>query len=441
MKTLANRTINNPSYAKALEWGKLVTIVGGAQALVQALGLIGGILVIRLLPTREYALYTLANTMLGTMTVLADGGIATGVLAQGGKVWQDRDKLGIVLATGLDLRRKFAFGSLLVASPALFYLLRHHGASWTMSLLVIASLIPAFVTALSGSLLQIAPKLRQDIAPLQKNQVITNVSRLALLALTLFSFPWAFVAILAAGLPQIWANSNLRKISSSYVNLNLAPDPIVRHKILAFVKRIMPGSIYYCLSGQITIWLISIFGSTTTVAQLGALSRLAMILGLFSTLFTMLILPRFARLPKNYHLLLSRYLQIVASLFMISIFIIGIVWQFPSQILWILGKGYFNLKTEVLLNTINSCLGLIAGSFFAICTSRGWIIHPITSISITIGAIIGGLMLFNIGSLRGILSMNIFVASVEVLMYFIYNIIKIKQINIDKFVLGVDVTR
>lgn len=75
---------------RAGEWAKLIAITGSAQVMVQAIGFISGILVIRLLPTHEYALYTLANTMLGTMTLLADGGIATGVMSQGGKVWQDK---------------------------------------------------------------------------------------------------------------------------------------------------------------------------------------------------------------------------------------------------------------------------------------------------------------------------------------------------------------
>ena len=60
-------------------WLKLITITGLAQVIVQAVGFISGILVIRLLPVQEYALYTLANTMLGTMTVLSDGGISTSV--------------------------------------------------------------------------------------------------------------------------------------------------------------------------------------------------------------------------------------------------------------------------------------------------------------------------------------------------------------------------
>lgn len=85
----------------------MIFITGGAQVLVQLTGLISGILIIRLLPTNEYAFYTLANTMLGTLAVLAGGGISTGGMSEGGKVWRDKARLGGVLATGLKLRRKF----------------------------------------------------------------------------------------------------------------------------------------------------------------------------------------------------------------------------------------------------------------------------------------------------------------------------------------------
>ncbi len=67
-------------------WGKLISVTGSAQVLIQALGFISGIIIIRLLPTEEYAFYTLANTMLGTMNILSDAGVSTGVMAQGGKV-------------------------------------------------------------------------------------------------------------------------------------------------------------------------------------------------------------------------------------------------------------------------------------------------------------------------------------------------------------------
>jgi hypothetical protein len=191
MKTITSQINISVYYARALEWGKLISITGSSQLLIQGLGLISGILVIRLLPTQEYGLYTLANTMLGTMIVLADGGISSSVLARGGKVWMDRNKLGAVLATGFNLRKKFAKVSLIVAIPFLLYLLRHHHAGWLTSLLIISALIPAFFTALSGNLLSVGPSLHQSIAPLQKVQMGVSIGRLIMLLLTLFFLPWS----------------------------------------------------------------------------------------------------------------------------------------------------------------------------------------------------------------------------------------------------------
>jgi O-antigen/teichoic acid export membrane protein len=419
--------VKHPNYARALEWGKLITITGSAQIVVQAISFLCGILVIRLLPTQEYALYTLANTMLGTMVLLADGGISTGVLAQGGKVWQDREKLGTVLNTGLDLRKKFAIGSLLIASPILLWLLRHHGASWLMAILLLLATIPTFLTGLSNTLLETAPKLQQDIAPLQKNQVGVNIGRLALLVLTIFIFPWAFVAILAAGLPQIWGNFRLKKISAGYADLTQKPDPEIRAAILKVVKRVLPGAVYYSASGQITVWLMSIFGTTAAIAQIGALSRLSTMLSLFTMLLMTLVIPRFARLSAGKAVLLTRYFQIQAGLLVLSVCIVGTVWMFPSQVLWILGKNYSGLNIELVLSIIGSCLNLITGISFSLVSSRGWATNPAITITLEIAAVVIGIMLIDVSTLKGALILNIFISIMQALLYIIYGTLKITK--------------
>ena len=429
MKGVVPKIVNIANREQTLTWIKLISITGGAQLIVQFVGLISGIIVIRMLPTHEYGLYTLANTMLGTMLVLADGGISSGVMSQGGKVWQDREKLGVVLATGMDLRMKFAIGSLLIAIPFLLYLLIHHDASWLMSFLIVVSLIPSFFTSLSGALLQVAPKLNQDIGPLQKNNIVSNILRLVLIMITLFAFPWAFIAIFVAGIAQLWANSNLKKISFGYANWKQTPDVTVRKEILYFVKRILPGSIYYCLSGQITIWLISFFGNTAAVAQVGALGRLGMMLGIFTAILGTLVIPRFSRLPDEKIKLFKTFFLIQLGLVTLGIFIIGIVYLFPAQILWILGKDYSNLKTELILSIAGSCLGLVAGSAFGLSTSRGWAINPLISIPLTLGAIILGISIIDISTLVGVLKFNLFVYIVEIIMYYLYCAIKISKVT------------
>src|SRR5260221_2165220 len=162
MKEIGNKLSIGIENGKLFKWAKLLGVTFSAQVLIQLLGLFSGILMIRLLPTAEYAFYTLANTMLGTMTVLADGGISSGVMASGAKVWQDQKKLGTVISTGLMLRKKFAIYSLTISLPVLFYLLHRNNAGLISSLLIILSIIPAFYAALSDNLLEIASKLHQD---------------------------------------------------------------------------------------------------------------------------------------------------------------------------------------------------------------------------------------------------------------------------------------
>jgi len=422
MKKKLEKLYTHPQYEKIIQWGKLISITGSSQLIIQALGFISGILVIRLLPTSEYALYTLANTMLGTMTLLTDGGINTGVMVQGGKVWQDRERLGVVMNTGMDLRRKFAVGSLIVAVPVLFFLLRHHNASMLMSGLIVLSLIPAFFAALSGSLLEIAPKLRQDIVSLQKNQIVSNIFRLIMLSGTIFIFPFSYLAIFSAGLPQMWYNWRLRKISKAYADLTQKPDSAIRKEILIVVKRVLPGAIYYCIYGQITIWLISFFGTTEAIAQIGALSRLTILLSLFTTIFTVLIVPRFARLDESSKYILLHFYKIQVGLLVLSACIVFFVMIFPAQILSVLGKSYSGLNTEIILITISSCLSLCAGITNSISLSRGWVISPMVSIGISILTQVMLLFILDLSETKNVLIfsiINYLIAYLMLLIYFI----------------------
>lgn len=355
-------------------WAKLIAVTGTAQIAVQALGFVSGILVIRMLPVHEYALYTVANTMLGTMTVLADGGIATSVMAQGSKVWQDESRLGAVLATGLALRKRFAFFSLLVAVPILIYLLRKHEASALMSVLLALSLIPAFFSSLSGKLLEIPPKLRQDIAPLQRYQVEANVGRLVLLGLTMFAFPFAAVAVVCAGASQVWNNWRIRPLAARFSAVRSLPDEDVRREMLGMVRSLMPSSIYYCISGQFTLWIISLFGSTEAVAQVGALARFSTALMLLQALATTILVPRFSRLRGGFHDNLRKFLGIEAGLILLAFSIVGICALTPGTLLQVLGEGYEELTLGLVLSVAAGCAQVVSVTTHQLLAGKGLVV-------------------------------------------------------------------
>lgn len=425
MKILVQRLRASPRFSEGLALGKLVAVTGSAQIVIQAIGFISSILIIRMLSTGEYAIYTLANTILGTMVLLADAGVSTGVMAQGGKVWQDQDKLGVVFSTGMSLRKKFALVSLIIAIPILIFMLKQHNVSWIMCLVISLSLIPSFFTSLSNTLLEIIPKLKQDIVQLQKIQVIVNAGRLIMLLAVIFAFPFAYIAILVAGISQIWGNYKLKNISSGHANIQQKSDPIIRRELISIVKRILPGAIYYSASGQITIWLATIFGSSETIAQIGALGRLAAMLSIVTAIFNTIISPRFARIVGNRYKLFTNFFKIQSGILFFSFFIILTVWLFPSEILWVLGNKYSGLNKELLLSVSVSCINLITGTSFVLASNRGWAINPFFTIPIEIVSIVVGLFIFDISTLHGVLLLNIFIALIQMLMNSSYMYLKI----------------
>src|SRR5215469_4484144 len=93
---------------RSAAWSRLrsLLLTAVAQSGIQLLAVITGLVILRLLPVREYAYYTIANAALGSLTVLTDCGVTQSVLALGGKVWQSPAALGAVVAGGLRLRRR-----------------------------------------------------------------------------------------------------------------------------------------------------------------------------------------------------------------------------------------------------------------------------------------------------------------------------------------------
>lgn len=424
---LQQPTANQKRIGKAKEWMKLFSVTGSVQTIVMAVSFVSGLLVVNLLPKDQYALYTMANTILGTMVILADGGISNGVMALCGQYHNDPQKLGQVINTGMDLRKKFALGSLLIAGPILVFMLTKNGTSVAMSLLILLTIIPSFFTSLSGNLLETVAKVKQDILPLQRVKVEANLGRLVLLSLFIFVIPYAYIALLISGIPQIYSNWKVRKNADKYVDFDQAPQDEFRNKILKVVYRILPGAAYFSISGTINIYLISIFSKdgSTAIADLGALDRLSMVLTIFSALFVTLITPRYVRLPDERGILFNRFLQILVYLFGLSFFIVGFVWLFDKYLLMLLGNNFKGLEYPLLLNIIGNCIGMMAGNVYTLFTNRAWNLHPLFSIPLSAATIVVGVLLFPIGTLTGVLYLNIFISTVNLVVNSSYLIYKI----------------
>src|SRR6185503_7985331 len=108
-----------PVMRRAFYHARIIGNLAIVQAVVQLLSFCSGILIIRSLTQQEYAYFTIANTMQGTLNLLADIGISAGVISIGGRVWQERHRFGALIRTGLKLRKRLALVAAAVVIPVL----------------------------------------------------------------------------------------------------------------------------------------------------------------------------------------------------------------------------------------------------------------------------------------------------------------------------------
>ena len=380
----------------------------GAQSGIQFLAVVTGLVVVRLLSVREYAYYTIANAALGTLTVLTDCGVTQSVLALGGKVWQRPQALGAVVAGGMRLRRRFALGAIIVAMPAVFLQLRQQGAAVLAALLVTASILPLLVSSITGQVLEVVPRLHQRLGRLQRIQLsgagLRFLSAVAIIPL----FPYAWLASLGAGLAQTWATWRTRRLAGSLADLNAPPDRSASREMTRLVARAAPGAIYYALAGQITVWLIALLGTTRAVAQVGALSRLAMVYNVVTAAFTVMVVPRFARAQfARDSRALAVYWRVQLALLVPLGIITLLVAAFPGTVLLLLGREYLGLTREVVLSAVGGALGTLAGSAYALAAARGVITSPWLAVPLALLIQIGLIMTLPMSTVSGVLWLGV----------------------------------
>jgi hypothetical protein len=306
-------------------------------------------------------------------------------------------------------------------------LLNSHGASWLQTVALAGLVVLQFMQALQIAVYNVAPALHQLLRKTQRIAVVFQGVRAAGMVVGTLLAPSALVAMLSVLPAQWWNLWQVRKLSTALAQPAQTIDPEVRGRVLAVVRRVMPGAIYYALSGQITVWLVSIFGTTTTLAEVGALSRLSQALTLVSSVFGVLLIPRFSRLRAGRAHLLGRYGQVLGLAFAVGAVTCTAAALYPRQILWILGKSYAGLESEVLLQAAVGATSLLAGLAFQLGAVRSVVIKPTLSIPVEILVQLSVMRFLAFDTAAGVLWFALLTAGVQFLMhvgYFLYTTLR-----------------
>ncbi len=414
---------SSPLIRRALHRARVIGNFASIQAGVQLISFLAGILIVRHLEQRDYAYYTIANTMQGTINLLADVGISIGLVSIGGRVWQDSHRFGQLVNTALRLRRKMGLAAIVVVTPVLYFMLAKNGASLTYNAILIVVVLAGLLAQLSVGVLSVVPRLRSDIGRIQMIDLTGASLRLILLLALVLVFLNAGLAIAISSAAIFVQYLMLRRYVSGVIDLRAADNADDRAAMIGFIKNQAANVIFFCFQGQITVFLISFFGRRAgSVAEVGALGRLAMVFVIINHLLTNIFVPAFARCQER-RKLRWLYLAIVGGVGLFGLAVTAGAALFPNEFLFVLGGRYQHLQRELLFMVGGSVLSAITGTFWTLNASKAWITGswlyiPLTLITqaalipFTDFSSVSGVLLFNLYStlpnllLNGILSLR-----------------------------------
>ncbi len=363
----------SPYLRRVIQRGRMVSNFAGIQAIVQFIGFLSGILIVRTLEQREYAYFTIANSMQGTLNLLADIGISVGLVSIGGRVWNDRSRFSQLISTAFYLRRRLALIGIAAVTPILYVMLAKNGATLPYSLFLIAMVLAGLAVHLDVGVLGVIPRLRTDIKVIQGVDFAGVVLRLALLIVLAFIFLNAGIAITVSTAVIFVQYLLLRRYSAGVIDFHAPQHAGDRAAMLGFIRSQAANAVFYCVQGQITVFLISFFAHrTSSVAEVGALGRLAMIFTVLTNLLTNIFVPAFARCQDRRRLR-TLYLEIIGAVLGFCLLVIIAAALFPEQFLFVLGNKYAHLHRELLLMVGASVLAALTGTFWSLNASKAWI--------------------------------------------------------------------
>jgi O-antigen/teichoic acid export membrane protein len=372
---------------RLVQWAGLLSAYFSAQSAVQALGLLAGILLIRTMEVRDFALYTLAFSIVSFYTFVTDLGSTASLAHFAREAHRADEPIEPWIDAVLSLRRRIFWLSAPVVAPVFVWMARQQGFGWGAVLPVAAALVATVAFQLRSQVWVLALRLRDRFNASYRAELAGAATRLALvglLVLTAWVLPWPAVAVAAAG-AAVTARLAGRGYRPAVVpdapdapDIPDAPDAPTspglaarRRGILRFLTPTLPSALYFSIQGPLTVWLAATFGGTRNIAEVGALGRLGLVLGLFNSLVGVVFIPRLAGVIDD-HLYRRRFFQYGIFLGVVAAVLLLAAWRFPGLLLWVLGESYAGLDYELLLVVLGAALALLGAYVMSVNFARSW---------------------------------------------------------------------
>lgn len=371
---------------KLFSIAKILGTFATLQVFAQGAQMLTAILVIRTLPKEEYAWYSMVIALQGAMVVFSSSGLSPGMMAMGGPVAKDRENLGRVIVSSLRLRWILGITGGLVGIPAYAYLLHRNGcpSSTLVVMLLIAGLM--LLQTIRLEIFNFALNINARYSLPQIGNLALHVGRGLLISLYAFiakGDPIVYLAIsLCVGFFII--EYYLSRQARIHADLSQPSDPEYETRYKSFMANGILPSVSSIFQTQLGTVLIATFGTISSVADLGALTRLGLITAIPMAMIQSILIPRIANQPSQ-----ERALAVWVSALFLSItgcsgFVLA-AYLLKDYVYLILGRSYTGVSEFIPIFSVYLSLTVIITTFGSILKSRGWLKHswmrPIATIS------------------------------------------------------------
>lgn len=386
---------------------------------VRLLAAISGLLLVRLLPVNEYGFYTLVLSAFTFICTFSDLG-ATETLSffrwRAGK--KNKSWMPYFYAVLRFRRTVFLLG--FVASAAyIFYTGRHIGEDAQTIIFGIALVgLAAWFAIQSGIIsyvLRLEQRFRQSYAVELSNES-TKLFAVGMIWLTGVATALAGMAGVALGaliaavvatrlLGQRFAKSGMPKQRHAHQSSRI---------LLGQIMPILPGTIHFTLQGPLIAWLAAYYGSVVNVAEVGALGRIGVLIGVISGFTGTVFVPRLIAISDEI-LFFRRYLHWWLVMLSFGAAMMMAVIAFPEVLLYLLGGAYSGLHLELIIATATAVIATWGAFSWHINRARGWVKYQPYRVPVIVAGQIIMFLMLDFSTTQGVLSFGLATMMLDVL--------------------------
>jgi O-antigen/teichoic acid export membrane protein len=387
-------------------WAKILSAYFTAQTLTQLAGIAAGLLFVNFMPVREFALYTLAFSVITFFNFVTDLGSTTSLLHFFQRSLKEEEDFQPWYDAVRSLRRgAFLIG---VAGVLLIFprLAAAKGYGAAEALLVTGGIVLCVWFQIAQALRVLALRLADRYGASYRAELAGGLARLLLAAVLVASAllkSWLGVLSAAAGSAVAAFLARSAGEGGMAASIDLRP---YRRRVLRYLLPTLPSALYFAIQGPLTVWLAATFGATRNIAEVGALGRLGLLVGIFSSLTGVVFLPRLARVTDD-RLYRRRALQFGALMALVALTMFAVAAAVPRLFLMLLGTHYAGLDRELLLVVAGAGVTLLDGYLVSVNLARSWTRWQGLAVASLVAVQAGLVALLPLSTTAGVLTFNL----------------------------------